>query len=160
MLGGQRENALLPGYAHVGGGAPGAGYHALSRSDDAMNEQQFGKKVRHQLNSGSLGTQVERRLLAAREAALARQRPERVPAFAWADNVLGRFGGWTTGALYAALSLAILAGGATGIYSWQQSQRIAELEEIDSQLLTDDLPIDAYLDRGFQNWLKKRNAEQ
>jgi Protein of unknown function (DUF3619). len=56
------------------------------------------------------------------------------------------------------LSLAILAGGGTGIYSWQQSQRIAELEEIDSQLLTDDLPIDAYLDRGFQNWLKKRNA--
>ena len=62
-----------------------------------MNEQQFGKKVRHLLNSGSLGTQVERRLLAAREAAIARQRPERVPALAWADNVLGRFGGWTTG---------------------------------------------------------------
>ncbi|MFL6567349.1 MAG: DUF3619 family protein [Burkholderiales bacterium] len=123
-----------------------------------MNEQQFGKKLRHLLNSGSLGTQVERRLLAAREAALAHQRPQ--PALAWADNVLGRFGGWTTGALYAVLSLAILAGGATGIYSWQQTQRIAELEEIDSQLLTDDLPIDAYLDRGFQNWLKKRNAEQ
>ena len=35
---------------------------------------------------------------------------------------------------------------------------IAELAEIDSQLLTDDLPIDAYLDRGFQNWLKRRNA--
>jgi hypothetical protein len=27
-------------------------------------------------------------------------------------------------------------------------------------LLTDDLPIDAYLDRDFQNWLKKRAAEQ
>jgi hypothetical protein len=25
-------------------------------------------------------------------------------------------------------------------------------------LLTDDLPIDAYLDRGFQNWLKKHPA--
>jgi len=125
-----------------------------------MNEQQFGKRVRHLLNSGSLGSQVERRLLAAREGALAHQRPERAPALAWADNVLGRFGGWTTGALYAVLSLAILAGGATGISSWQQSQRIAELEELDSQLLTDDLPIDAYLDRGFQNWLKKRNADQ
>ena len=160
MLGGQRENALLPGYPYFGGGAPGAGRHALNRSDNAMNEQQFGKKVRHLLNSGSLGTQVERRLLAAREAALAHQRSERVPALAWAGNVLGRFGGWTTGALYAVLSLALLAGGGTGIYSWQQSQRIAELEEIDSQLLTDDLPIDAYLDRGFQNWLKKRSAEQ
>ena len=125
-----------------------------------MNEHQFGKKVRQILNSGSLGTQVERRLQAARERALSRQRPERAPALAWADNVLGRFSGWTTGALYAALSLALLAGGAAGIYSWQQTQRIAELEEIDSQLLTDDLPIDAYLDRGFQNWLKKRSTEQ
>jgi hypothetical protein len=34
------------------------------------------------------------------------------------------------------------------------------VEEIDSLLLTDDLPIDAYLDRGFQNWLKKRAAEE
>jgi hypothetical protein len=62
--------------------------------------------------------------------------------------------------VYTVLSLALLAGSAAGIYNWQQTQRIAELEEIDSQLLTDDLPIDAYLDRGFQNWLKKRTAEQ
>ena len=41
-----------------------------------------------------------------------------------------------------------------GIYNWQEKQRLAEVVEIDSQLLTDDLPIDAYLDRGFQNWLK------
>ena len=126
-----------------------------------MNEQLFGKKVRQLLNGAPLGAQVERRLQVAREAALSRQRAERSPALAWADNVLGRFGGgWTTLTLYAVLSLAILAGGATGIYNWQQNQRIAELEEIDSQLLTDDLPIDAYLDRGFQNWLKKRSAEQ
>ena len=54
----------------------------------------------------------------------------------------------------------MLVAAAAGVYTWQQNQRIAELEEIDSQLLTDDLPIDAYLDRGFQNWLKKRSAEQ
>ena len=125
-----------------------------------MNEHQFGKKVRQLLNGGPLGAQVERRLQAARELALSRQRPERSPALAWADNVLGRFGGWPAMTLYTVLSLAVLVGGAAGIYSWQQSQRIAELEEIDSQLLTDDLPIDAYLDRGFQNWLKKRSAEQ
>jgi Protein of unknown function (DUF3619) len=123
-------------------------------------EHQFGNRVRQILNGGRLDAQLERRLQAARELALSRQRPERASALVWADNVLGRFGGWTTGVLYAALSLALLAGGAAGIYSWQQSQRIAELEEIDSQLLTDDLPIDAYLDRGFQNWLKKRISEQ
>lgn len=123
-----------------------------------MNEHQFGKKVRHVMNSGPLGKQVEQRLQAARELALSRQRPERSGSFAWAGNVPGRFGGWTTTALYAALLLAVVAGGAAGIYSWQQNQRIAELAEIDSQLLTDDLPIDAYLDRGFQSWLKRRNA--
>ena len=128
-----------------------------------MNEHQphqFGNRVRQILNSGSLDQRVQRRLQSARELALSRQRPERSPALAFADNVLGRFGGWTTGLLYTLLSLALLAGGAAGIYNWQQSQRLAELEEIDSQLLTDDLPIDAYLDRGFQNWLKKRSAEQ
>jgi len=125
-----------------------------------MNDHQFGKKVRQILNSGSLGAQVEERLQAARELALSRQRAERSPALAWADNVLGRFGGWPALALYAVLSVAVLAAGAAGVYTWQQNQRIAELAEIDSELLTDDLPIDAYLDRGFQNWLKKRSAEQ
>ena len=128
-----------------------------------MNEHQqhqFGNRVRHILNSGSLAPQLERRLQAARELALSRQRPERAPALAWADNLLGRSGGWTTGVVYTVLSLALLAGSAAGIYNWQLSQRIAELEEIDAQLLTDDLPIDAYLDRGFQNWLKKRLSEE
>jgi hypothetical protein len=125
-----------------------------------MNEQQFGKRLRQILNGAPLPAQVERRLQAAREAALARQRMERSPAFAWADNVLGRFGSWPAVALYTILSLAVLAAGAAGVYTWQQNQRIAELEEIDSQLLTDDLPIDAYLDRGFQNWLKKRSATE
>jgi hypothetical protein len=125
-----------------------------------MNEQQFGKKVRQILNSGPLGAQVEQRLQAARELALSRQRPERSPAFAWADNVLGRFSGWPAIAFYVVVSVALLGAGAAGLYTWQQNQRIAELEEIDSQLLTDDLPIDAYLDRGFQNWLKKRSADE
>jgi uncharacterized protein DUF3619 len=54
----------------------------------------------------------------------------------------------------------VLVGSGAAIYTWQQNQRVAELEEIDSQLLTDDLPIDAYLDRGFQSWLKKRLANE
>jgi hypothetical protein len=125
-----------------------------------MNEHQFGKRVRQVLNHGLLGVDdaVQRRLLAAREAALSRQRTQPAGALAWAGNATGRLGSWTTLTLYALLSLAVLAASAAGLYNWQQSQRIAELEEIDSQLLTDDLPIDAYLDRGFQNWLKKRSS--
>jgi hypothetical protein len=127
-----------------------------------MNEHQFGNKVRQVLNRGLQGvdTTTAQRLKAARELALSRQRPEPVVALAWADNVLGRFGGWTGLARYVIAPLAILLIGAAGVYNWQQTQRTAELVEIDSQLLTDDLPIDAYLDRGFQNWLKKRTSEQ
>lgn len=122
-----------------------------------MNEQQ----LRHLLNQGiSVRPEVAARLQEAREQALARQRPEPAPVLAWADNVVGNLGGWVGLALRVLLPLALLAGSGAALYSWQQKQRAAELEEIDSQLLTDDLPIDAYLDRGFQNWLKKRAAEQ
>jgi hypothetical protein len=42
------------------------------------------------------------------------------------------------------------------VYTWEQKQRAAEIEELDALVLTDELPIDAYLDRGFEAWLKKR----
>lgn len=126
-----------------------------------MNEMQFGNKVRQVLNHGlGVDPATAQRLKAVRELALSRQRTEPAPALAWADNAFGRFGSWTGLALYVLLPAAFLVLGVAGIYGWQQNQRIAELEEIDAQLLTDDLPIDAYLDRGFQNWLKKRSTEQ
>jgi hypothetical protein len=126
-----------------------------------MNEAQFGNKVRQVLNQGlRVEAGVAERLRAAREQALARQRPEPARALAWADNVLGRFDGWSGLSLRVLLPAAMLVAALAGIYNWQQNQRAAELEEIDARLLTDDLPIDAYLDRGFQNWLKKRSAEE
>jgi hypothetical protein len=127
-----------------------------------MNEMQFGNKVRQVLNRGLVGVEsgTAERLRAARERALARQRPEPSPAMVWADNVLGRVGGWGGVAWRVVLPLAMLALALATVQYWQQNQRSAEIEEIDAQLLTDDLPIDAYLDRGFQNWLKQRSAEE
>ena len=127
-----------------------------------MNERQFGNKVRQILNRG-LGdeTPAARRLKAARLLALERQRLAPSPAMALADNVLGVGGGWGALAWRLLASLAMAVAAAVMIYNWQHSQRVEELEEIDAQLLTDDLPIDAYLDRGFQNWLKQqRSAEE
>ena len=121
-----------------------------------MNEMQ----LRQLLNQGiEVRPEVAARLQEAREQALARQRPEPAPVLAWADNVLGDVG-WGGFALRVLLPLALLVASGATLYSWQQNRYAAELEEIDAQLLTDDLPIDAYLDRGFQNWLKKRSAEQ
>ena len=123
------------------------------------HEMQFGNKVRHLLNQGSLKPTIARRLAETRERALARQRPEPAPALAWAGNIAGHIG-WAGLALRILLPLAMLGASAAALYTWQQNQRAAEVEEIDSLLLGDDLPIDAYLDRGFQNWLKKRVAEE
>jgi hypothetical protein len=129
-----------------------------------MNEREemhFGNRVRQLLNQGpSVRPNIAKQLEHARARALERQRAEPAPALAWADNVVGHVGGWGGFALRVLLPLAMLLASAAAIYTWQQNQRDVELEEIDSQLLTDDLPIDAYLDRGFQNWLKKRAAEE
>lgn len=123
-----------------------------------MNEAQFGNRVRQVLNQGlTVKASTAERLRAAREQALARQKPEPAHALAFAGQ---GFGGWTGLALRVLLPLLMLVLVVTAVYLWQHNQRIAELEEIDAQLLSDDLPPDAYLDRGFQNWLKKRNAEQ
>jgi hypothetical protein len=126
-----------------------------------MNETQFGNRIRQLLNQGlSLDKGAADRLRAARGRALSRQRSESAPAFAWADNVLGSLGGWSGVSLRLLAPFVALVISVVAIYAWQQNQRLAEVEEIDAQLLTDDLPIDAYLDRNFQNWLKKRISEQ
>jgi hypothetical protein len=125
-----------------------------------MNEMQFGHRIRQILNQGiTVRPEIAQRLAQARSRALERQRPEPAPVLAWSDNVTGRLG-WGNIALRVAVPLVMLLAGGAAMYTWQQNQRAAELVEIDSMLLTDDLPIDAYLDRGFQNWLRKRVAEE
>ena len=39
-------------------------------------------------------------------------------------------------------------------YQAQQAQQAEETLEIDAAVLTGDLPIDAYMDKGFDAWLK------
>jgi uncharacterized protein DUF3619 len=126
-----------------------------------MNEQQFGNRIRHLLNQGlELDPARRDRLRKARERALERQRAEPVAALRWAGNLLGSLEGWRGVSARLLLPLVVLAVAASGIYTWQEKRRVAELVDIDSQLLTDDLPIDAYLDRGFQTWLKSRPGEE
>ena len=45
-----------------------------------------------------------------------------------------------------------------GLYAsnhWYQAQLQEEIIEIDTEVLTGDLPMDAYLDKGFDLWLKR-----
>jgi hypothetical protein len=42
-----------------------------------------------------------------------------------------------------------------GVVYWQSTKPANGLAEIDAYLLTDELPINAYLDKGFDSWLKR-----
>ena len=122
-----------------------------------MNEHNLGYRVRQILNQGlALDAGKLAQLKAAREQALARQRiaaPRTV--LAWADNLTGGLGGSASVFSRFLLPAAMLILGLVAINTWQQSQAVQELVEIDSGVLTSDLPIDAYLDRGFDAWLKR-----
>ena len=136
-----------------------------------MNEFKFTSKIRQALNEGARlhgdrGERIAERLRAARERALERRRiahePElawkRGPAFATSGGAASGIEGAGSFPLRLALATALLLAGLFAIYSGQQAQRAAEVEELDALLLADDLPLDAYLDRGFEAWLKKVSA--
>ncbi len=56
--------------------------------------------------------------------------------------------------------LATLVLGVIGTYYWNNFQQAAENAEVDSALLADDLPINAYLDHGFRAWLEHSSQSQ
>ena len=54
-------------------------------------------------------------------------------------------------ALAVGVAVAMLAGG-----HWNEQQRLAQQASFDAQLLSDDLPVDAYLDPEFKTWLQQQ----
>jgi len=123
-----------------------------------MNELLFGNQVRQALNEGTpLEARTLERLRAARMAALERRRlaPAQVPAFA--GDGLEHAAAPMRFSRTLLVPLLLLALGLAFLYSAQQKRQVAETVELDTQLLADELPIDAYLDKGFEAWLKKRS---
>ena len=122
-----------------------------------MNEQQIAYRIRQHLNRGlDLDPDKLARLKGARERALAGQPFEsRIALRAWAGNALGRSGSPSSLLRRLLLPMAVLILGLVAINHWRDSQLTAEIEEIDAAVLTGDLPLDAYLDKGFDAWLKR-----
>jgi hypothetical protein len=119
-----------------------------------QDEQQFANKISQALNQGTdkLGLGVLARLQAARQEALAHQKTR------LAGLSLAGVGHFTSDVLLPQtrklVALIALAVGVVGTYYWNSFQQAAENEEIDSALLSDELPINAYLDHGFSAWLE------
>lgn len=128
------------------------------------HDDDFARKVTGYLDHGtaSMRAGTAYRLQLARQQALARlQAPEHAtePQLAGALAGAGGVGGgtrsgrsfWASGRLW--LGIALIAAAGVGYQQYQSWQATKDLVETDAEILTSDLPIDAYLDRGFQNWL-------
>ena len=122
------------------------------------NDKEIAGRITTYLDAGTkeLKSGTAYRLQQARTAALARlQDPMRSPEAALA-GAGGTLGG--SRPFYAQvrfwIGVALIAAAGFGWQQWQVYQAINEAEEIDAMLLSSELPIDAYLDRGFQAWLK------
>lgn len=128
------------------------------------SDDDFAKKITGYLDTGTAGMKpgTVYRLQRARQAALARmagtaplQQSRLAHAFAGTRGKAPSSGGlWTSARLWLGI-VAIVAAG-IAFQQWQVYQQAREIEELDVQLLSSDLPIDALLDRGFQNWLTRR----
>jgi hypothetical protein len=127
------------------------------------SDEDFAKKIATYLDQGAaeLKAGTVYRLQLAREQALARiGDPKRVPATALARSYAlagsGTVGGggsfWASGKLWLGIVLIVIA--SLAYQQWQAYQQQLDIEETDAAILSSDLPIDAYLDRGFQAWLK------
>jgi hypothetical protein len=126
------------------------------------NDREFAEKIAGYLDTGAaeLKPGVAYRLKIARQEALARlEDPRQAVALRGAHALTGSSSGtaggrsfWASGKLWLGVLLIAVAG--FGFHQWRAYQQLIELEETDAAILSSDLPIDAYLDRGFQNWLR------
>jgi hypothetical protein len=125
-----------------------------------MNELQIARKIRHVLDVGveQIDSGRLERLRGARaRALLAQKQPAPAVGFARVGSALAQFPD-ADAVSRVLLPLAALIVGLAMIFQWQSMQptmTVAEAEEIDAALLTSELPINAYLDRGFDAWLKR-----
>lgn len=134
-----------------------------------MNKQEadFTRQVRHALNDSlpAIPPHYSERLAAARQLALSRKKQ---PAFSRLHAFLPKFSfaghpsfgaEWASSRLWLMISLVSLLIGLTMIYDISLHQHIHETADIDAMVLTDELPLTAYLDEGFNSYLDQKEED-
>ena len=128
----------------------------------------FAYRVRHALNEtlDDLPASTTDRLAKARQLALARKKADAPLAVRMVKAELAAAGGGSLNGFLAqfswfnragvAFSLLLLVAGLFGVYHHEQQQRIEELAELDTAVLSDELPLTAYLDHGFNAYLTQK----
>jgi len=146
-----------------------------------IRQHRLGLRIAARLTAGTadLPHDVQERLRVAREQALAHRKHPLIvtaPQSAGQTTVLGRAGGtavlgrlggfgfgrgpdrdragwWLSHIISIAVALALVAG-LVAINVTQDDESVAEVANVDTALLTDDLPPQAYADPGFAQFLK------
>ncbi|MET3494334.1 DUF3619 family protein [Variovorax boronicumulans] len=126
-------------------------------------EDQFGQRLAARLSAGNqeLSHDIGERLRVARaQAVAARKQPAQLrtaPEVMQSNHTLTMGGGWWT-RIGSVVPLLALVAGLITISVMQDDDRASELAEVDSALLTGDLPPAAYTDPGFAQFLKADGA--
>lgn len=130
-----------------------------------VKELNFAYKVRHALNENldALPASTVDRLASARKIALFHKKNDApLSAFAPQHSLAGQIGNFFgeplswIGRMGLAVPVVVVVIGLVGIYQAEQQQRISEIADIDVAVLSDELPLTAYLDHGFNAYLAKR----
>jgi hypothetical protein len=132
-----------------------------------LQQARYGLRVAARLSAGldGLPHDISERLRVARQQAVARRKQPRAVAHARAATAVSRNGGAATlgfgndgmslwGWLASGLLAVVMTAGLVTISIVQDDDSATELAELDTALLTDDLPPEAYADPGFLQYLK------
>ena len=125
-----------------------------------QQDHELAEKITALLNQGTqqLDVSTAAKLLSVRKQALAHfnEQPERSWAFEWATQSASRITEPFSYNLRAWVVLLALLASLAGAIAWQSfSAQGSDIADIDEALLTSELPINAYLDRSFDSWLKR-----
>ena len=121
-----------------------------------MSDDRLIRFVTQHLDAGArvIGQAPRERLKLARQAAIGRQRRASEARFA---GVVGLFNFdlYARRALMKSAALLIIT---IGVAYWHATDYIVKLEELDSAILTDEMPMDVITDKGFDAWLKSSDT--
>lgn len=126
-----------------------------------MNEDdELGVRISRLLDEGAgdVAPGTRERLAVARRMALARHEELRVASRGWVPALAGSFSRITEQSVLGVrylVPLAALVLGLMGVVYVHTGTVLTDIADIDVGLLTDELPINAYLDQDFDSWLKR-----
>lgn len=119
----------------------------------STNDTTVVRLIRQQLDSGLASVPRDRaeRLQRARELALSKQRQPGLVARLAGRGTSLHLDFFAQRALARFTALLVVSG---AMAFWHAQSYVVELEELDSAILTDEMPIDIITDKGFNEWLQ------